>query len=65
LTRRCWSSRVEDLEVLRQLRFLPVRTQQAVRQAVEGADPHALRVDLHQLLDALAHLGRGLVGKGH
>ena len=56
---------VEDLEILRQLRFLPVRAQQAVGQAVEGPDPHALRVDLHQLLDALAHLGGGFVGKGY
>ncbi|MNF54984.1 hypothetical protein D3C84_364300 [compost metagenome] len=36
-----------------------------MRQAVEGANPHAGRVDTHQLLDALAHLGSGLVGEGH
>ncbi len=30
---------VEDLEVLRQLRVAPVKAQQAVRDAVEGADP--------------------------
>ncbi|CAI8916143.1 hypothetical protein EMIT0196MI5_30307 [Pseudomonas sp. IT-196MI5] len=56
---------VENLERLAQARFLPVRPQQAVRQAVEGTDPHAGRVDTHQLLDALAHLGSGLVGEGH
>ncbi|MNM52321.1 hypothetical protein D3C81_633980 [compost metagenome] len=56
---------VEDLEVLVQPRLLPVRAQQAVRQAVEGAYPHAGRVDAHQLLDTLAHLGSGLVGEGH
>ncbi len=56
---------VEDLEGLGQARFLPVRPQQAVRQAVEGADPHAGRADAHQLLDAVAHLGSGLVGEGH
>ncbi len=32
---------------------------------MEGADPHPLRVDLQQLLDALAHLCGGLVGEGH
>ncbi len=56
---------VEDLEGLAQPGFLPVRPQQAVRQAVEGADPHAGRADAHQLLDAMAHLGSGLVGEGH
>ncbi len=54
---------VEDLEVFRQLGFLPVRAQQAMGQAVEGADPHALRALAEHLLDALAHLGRGLVGE--
>ncbi|MNM43662.1 hypothetical protein D3C81_545430 [compost metagenome] len=56
---------VENLEVLHQPRFLPVRPQQAVGQAVEGADPHAGRVDAQQLLDPLAHFCRGLVGEGH
>jgi hypothetical protein len=56
---------VENLEGLGSARFLPVRPQQAVRQAVEGADPHAGRVDTHQLLDAMTHLGSGLVGEGH
>ena len=56
---------VEDLEGLGQARLLPVRPQQAVRQAVEGAYPHAGRADAHQLLNAVAHLGSGLVGEGH
>jgi hypothetical protein len=56
---------VENLEGLAQPGFLPVRPQQAVRQAVEGADPHAGRVDAQQLLDAMTHLGSGLVGEGH
>ena len=32
---------VEDLEPLRQAGELPVRAQEPVAQAVEGADPHA------------------------
>ena len=34
-------------------------------QAVEGAYPHAGRTAAEHLLDALAHFGSGLVGKGH
>ena len=34
---------VEHLEAFRQLGVLPVQAQQAVREAVEGADPHAAR----------------------
>ena len=56
---------VEDLEVLAEPGFLPVRAQDAVGQAVEGADPHAGRALAEHLLDALAHLGRRLVGEGH
>ncbi len=56
---------VEDLEVLHQPCFLPVGPQQAMGQAVEGADPHACRVDAQQLLDPLAHFCRSLVGEGH
>lgn len=32
---------IEDLEILRQIGVHMVRTQQTVRQPVEGADPHA------------------------
>jgi hypothetical protein len=34
---------VQHLETLRQLRLLPVQAQQAVRQTMEGADPHVPR----------------------
>ncbi|MND55223.1 hypothetical protein D3C81_526210 [compost metagenome] len=56
---------VEDLEVLVQPGFLPVCSQQTMGQAVEGAYPHTGRIDAHQLLDTLAHLGGSLVGEGH
>ncbi|MDT4853017.1 hypothetical protein FQZ97_872710 [compost metagenome] len=56
---------IENLEVLGQPGFLPVRTQQAVGQAVEGADPHAGGIDAEHLFDARAHLCGGLVGEGH
>ena len=57
--------RVENLEVLGQPRFFPVRTQQAVSQAVEGADPHAGRGVAQHVFDTVAHLGGRLVGEGH
>ncbi|MNO78142.1 hypothetical protein D3C76_692700 [compost metagenome] len=56
---------VENLEVLHQPGFLPVSPQQAMGQAVERAHPHAGRVYPQQLLDALAHFCRSLVGEGH
>ncbi len=56
---------VEDLEALEETGLLPVATQQAVGEAVEGADPHAGGGAADERLDAPAHLGRGLVGKGH
>ena len=56
---------VENLEGLAQPGFLPVRPQQTMCEAVEGAYPHAGRVDAHELFDAVAHLGSGLVGEGH
>ena len=42
-----------------------VRTQQAVRQPVEGANPHAALAGAHQLPDAMAHFRRRFVGKRH
>jgi len=42
-----------------------VGAQQAVRQPVEGADPHAANAEAEHGLDAPAHLGRSLVGEGH
>ena len=42
-----------------------MRAQQAVAQAVEGADPHAARVDRQHGRDAREHLPGSLVGEGH
>lgn len=56
---------VEDLEVLRQPCIQMVGPQQAVGDAVEGADPHAAHAIADHLLDPATHLGRRLVGKGH
>jgi hypothetical protein len=55
---------VEHLEAFRQLRLLPVQAQQAVGEAVEGADPHAARSPPQLRVDARAHLAGGLVGEG-
>ena len=55
---------IEDLEALWQACFTPMQAQQAVRDAVEGADPERAARDAEQPLDARAHLGRGLVGEG-
>ena len=56
---------IEDLEVLRQPRFLPVHAQQAVGDAMEGAHPKRADRDAQQGIDPLAHLRRRLVGEGH
>ena len=56
---------VENLEVLRQARVLPVQPQHAMRDAVKGADPHRPHRHAHEALDAPAHLGRRLVGERH
>ena len=55
---------VQDLEILRQPGLLPVGFEQAMGQAVEGAQPHTVSRYVQHLLDAAAHLARGLVGKG-
>ena len=55
---------IEDLEGLRQVDVAPMGAQQAVRQTVEGADPHAARRHAEHALDAPAHLGGRLVGEG-
>ena len=59
--------RVEDLEALRQPGQLPVRAQEAVAQAVEGADPHAAHVDGQHRRQPRLHLLGRLVGErdGH
>ncbi len=55
---------VEDLEVLRQPGLAPVPAQQAVRDAVEGADPQRAGRHVQQRLDPAAHLAGRLVGEG-
>ena len=57
--------RVDDLKILRQPGFTPVTAQQPVRKAVKRADPEVIDRHVQQRLDAPAHLGGGLVGKGH
>ena len=44
---------------------LPVRAQEAVAQAVEGADPHAAHVHRQHRRQARQHLLGRLVGEGH
>ncbi len=56
---------VDDLEILRQFRFLPVPPQQAVGEAVERAYPQVADGHAEQRLDTAAHFRRGLVGKRH
>ena len=65
LDRRQLVLRVEDLEALRQAGELPVRAQEAVAQAVEGADPHAAHVDRQHRAEPRQHLLGRLVGEGH
>ncbi len=55
--------RIDDLEILRQLRFLPVSPQQAMSEAMKRADPQMVDGHAEQRLDAATHLGRCLVGK--
>ena len=49
--------------------YLPQEPQldpnETVRQAVEGANPHAALAGAHQLCDTVAHLRRRLVGERH
>ena len=55
---------IEDLEELRQARVAVVRAQEPVAQAVEGAHPHAARVDGQHRREPREHLARRLVGEG-
>ncbi|KAG1253715.1 hypothetical protein G6F68_011200 [Rhizopus microsporus] len=57
--------RIHHLEAFGQLRVLPVQAQQAVGQAVEGADPHAAAAVGQLRVDAVAHFAGRLVGEGH
>ena len=54
---------VEDLETVRQARFLPVQAQKPVGKPVKRAHPHAADRPFQQGLDAGAHLRRSLVGE--
>jgi hypothetical protein len=55
---------VEDLELLGQTRILPVCAQKAMRQTMEGTDPHAADRSAEHLVESTAHLACGLVGEG-
>ena len=55
---------VQHLKPFRQLRLLPVQAQQAMGQAVEGADPRAARLATQLRGNASAHLAGGFVGEG-
>ena len=55
---------VEDGEGGRQAGVAVVQAQKAVRQPVEGADPHHARIDRQHGADAGLHLAGGLVGEG-
>ena len=65
LDRRELVGAVEDLEALRQTGELPVRAQEAVAQAVEGADPHAAHGHRQHRRQAREHLLGRLVREGH
>ena len=52
---------IHDLEAFGEAGFAPVDPKQAMRQAVERADPEIARRHAEQRLDAIAHLGRRLV----
>ena len=56
---------VQDLEGLRQRGIAMMGTQEAVAQAVEGADPHAAGIDRQHRGNPRQHLLGGLVGEGH
>ncbi len=55
---------VVDRERRGEAELLRLAAQDADARAVEGHDPHGVGARAHQLLDALLHLARGLVGEG-
>ena len=56
--------RIQDLELLRELRVLPVRAQKSMGESVEGADPHPADRHAEHGLDSTTHLARCFVGEG-
>ena len=56
---------VEDLEQLRQAGVAIVGAQQAVAEAVKGADPHSPDIDRQHAGEPRLHLLGRLVGEGH
>ncbi len=56
---------VENLEAFGQAGFTPVPPQQAMGDAVEGADREPLRAAGNQLIQTRAHFAGGLVGERH
>ena len=63
LDRRELVLRVEDLELARQSCVLVMRAQEAVRQAMKGADPQAARAHRQHRREARQHFARRLVGE--
>ncbi len=61
---RCWSSLSRIWKPGGRPASCVMQPQQPMRDAVEGAHPHGAARHAQQLLDAMAHLGRGLVGEG-
>jgi len=57
--------RIQDLEGLGQTCLLPMGSQQAMGQAMEGTDPHAPHRLVQQCLYAVPHLPRCLIGEGY
>ncbi len=64
LDRRVLVLRIEDLKELRQAGVAVMRAQEAVAQAVKGADPHPAGVDRQHRRDAREHFLCRLVGEG-
>ncbi len=56
---------IENLEGGGQTGVAMMCAQHAVAQTVEGADPHAARVDGQERRQARHHFARGFVGEGH
>jgi hypothetical protein len=65
LDRRQLVGRIENLELRRQPGLAVVRAQEAVAEAVKGADPHAAGIDRQHRRQARLHFLRRLVGEGH